>query len=320
MSLRVIDPGLFTLVVDQGRPATRSLGVPVGGAADRLSLALGNALVGNRDNAAALEITLAGPTLQTDTSLAAVVYGAPFVIDGSQHTGSTGLRVGTTFTLLPGETLTIGGTHAGMRAYLCVRGGIPAQEILRSRSSLGPLNAGQQLACDASTIQARFLPDSVGQTFVAADEQDSPISLRVVTGAQADWFQSGVLFEQEFEVTPASNRMGLRLRGSPLTPAPAPNGQQAGIREMTSEPVAPGAVQVTRDGQCIILGVDGQTIGGYPKIAHVIAADLDRVGQIRPGRRLRFAEVSLEDAANLHRARQRELAGWLTRLETSLGS
>jgi antagonist of KipI len=204
-----------------------------------------------------------------------------------------------------------------MRAYLCVRGGFHEHEILRSRSSLGPLSAGQQLACDPSTIQARFLPDSVGQTFVPAGEQDSPMSLRVIAGAQADWFQPGVLFDQEFEVTPSSNRMGLRLRASAL--APRPNGQQAGIREMTSEPVAPGAVQVTRAGQCIILGVDGQTIGGYPKIAHVIAADLDRVGQIRPGQRLRFTEVSLEEAANLHRARERELAEWLTRLETSLG-
>src|SRR5438034_5798848 len=99
--------------------------------------------------------------------------------------------------------------------------------------------------------------------------------------------------------------MGLRLEGKPL-PLPA--------REMLSEPVCPGTVQVTRDGQCIILGVEGQTIGGYPKIAQVIHADLDKLGQLRPGECLRFRSVHLAEAETIYRRKQTELHEWMTRL------
>src|SRR5207248_11220518 len=100
-------------------------------------------------------------------------------------------------------------------------------------------------------------------------------------------FPGDVLAGRAFRVTAAGNRMGLRLQGEAL-PVPA--------REMVSEPVCPGSVQVTRDGQCIVLGVDGQTIGGYPKVAQVIGADLDKLGQLRPGERIDFERVTLEEA------------------------
>ncbi len=99
--------------------------------------------------------------------------------------------------------------------------------------------------------------------------------------------------------------MGLRLSGEPLN-FPA--------RELVSEPISPGAVQVTRDGQCIVLGVDGQTIGGYPKIAHVISADLDLLAQLRPGDQVRFVSVSQEEARERYRQRQRKLGQWQERL------
>src|SRR3954470_2281049 len=138
MSLRVLDPGLQSLLVDFGRPAARSLGVPVGGAADRAALALGNALVGNPPDAAALEISLAGPTLQADSELACVLFGAPFEIWSDRRK----LTAGKTFTLQQGEELHIGGTRAGMRAYFCVRGGCDGPLVLGSRSALEPLRAG----------------------------------------------------------------------------------------------------------------------------------------------------------------------------------
>src|SRR5437016_14427850 len=116
MTLHVIEPGMYTIVVDQGRPGWRSLGVPVGGAADRFAFALGNALVGNGPDCAALEITLAGPTVQADGKLACVLYGAPFEIISNQRQ----LAAGRTFTLQAGEELRIGHTRSGMRAYLCV--------------------------------------------------------------------------------------------------------------------------------------------------------------------------------------------------------
>jgi len=281
--------GLHTTIVDGGRPHSRSLGVPLGGAADRLALQLGNALVGNPPLTSALEITLIGPTLSADVPLACVLFGAPFTLE----TDSRSLRAGKTFTLQPGELLRIGGTAQGARAYLCIRGGIEAPLILGSRSGLTALTAGTQLECQAGEMAGRFL-----------DWEPEPVDapLRVLPGGQADWFAPEALTQTQFTVTPASNRMGIRLHGPPLW---------AGGREMVSEPVCPGTVQVTRDGQCIVLGVDGQTIGGYPRIAQVISADLDRLGQLRPGETIRFVYVGLAEAESAARQRQQTLRRWL---------
>lgn len=294
MSLRVIDSGLHTLVVDYGRRRWRSLGVPVGGAADRFSLAIGNALVGNRADAAALEITLAGPTLEAECDLACVVDGAPFelTVDGQL------LSAGKTFTLQEGETLHIGATATRLRAYLCVRGGIGVAPILDSRSGLHPVRVGDRLPCQSGDIGGRWIENAE-----ATDTE--PVVLRFLDGPQVDWLRADDLPECAFTVTPASNRMGLRLSG-PALALPA--------RELLSEPVCPGTVQVTRDGQCIILGVDGQTIGGYAKIAQVISADLDRVGQLRPGASIKFARVTMDEAESAYRRRRAELDEWVVRL------
>jgi antagonist of KipI len=304
MTLHVLEPGLCTLVVDFGRPHYRSLGVPVGGAADRTALALGNGLVGNTPDAAALELSLAGPTLQARCPLACVVQGAPFELASDRQQ----LTLGKTFTLQPDEVLRIGGTPRGMRAYVCVRGGIQEPVILGSRSSLQPLRAGSELPCLPDQIQARFIhcaPEKPGQKI-----------LRVLEGPQASWFTVEDFFAssedstppQLFRVSPASNRMGMRLQGKPL---------HVPGRELISEPVCPGSVQVTHDGQCIVLGVDGQTIGGYPKIAQVISADLDTLGQIRPGETVAFRRVSLEEAEAAYRKKWAEVSEWLVRLRTA---
>jgi allophanate hydrolase subunit 2 len=295
--LRVLRAGLCSLVVDLGRPHCRSLGVPVGGAADRLALAVGNALVGNPPGAAALEVSGVGPTLVSDASLACVLYGAPF----EMKIGGLPWPAGKTFTLRPAEELHVGGTPTGLRAYLCVRGGLQVPTILDSRSGLAPMQAGAELPCLPGVMRPRLLLHSFERGVEAG-------LFRVIDGVQADWFDMAEFSGQSFMVTPASNRMGLRLAGRPLT---LPG------REMVSEPVCPGSVQVTHDGQCVVLGIDGQTIGGYPKIAQVIGADLDALGQLRPGDAIRFERVSLEQAEALHRARQAELNAWLTRLRAA---
>ncbi len=303
--LKLLTPGLCTLVVDHGRPTTRSLGVAVGGAADRSSLALGNGLVGNPPTAAALEITLAGPTLQATSPLACVLFGAPFEI----ATDRRPLIAGTTFTLRPDETLRIGGTPRGLRAYLCVRGGLLTPLVLGSRSSLEPLRAGAELPCRTGAIAGRSLhlvPDGDLLREYLAGLAQPPLRLRALAGAQADWFAQEQFFGgPHFSVTSSSDRMGLRLLGQPLRVPP---------RELVSEPVCPGAVQVTRDGQCLVLGVDGQTIGGYPKVGQVIAADLDLLGQVRPGDRVWFERLEVEEAEGLYCKRQLALKEWLMRL------
>ncbi len=297
MSFQVLDPGFQSLLVDYGRLTSRSLGVPNGGAADRLSLALGNALVGNRPDAVALEITLTGPSLRADAETAGLVFGAPFDL----HSDRQPLSAGKTFTLKAGELLRIGGTPRGLRAYLCVPGGFESPLILNSRSALEPLRAGETLVCPASRLPARSLGTNAPSSLPSSD----CAILRILPGIQAGWFNLDQFIAQTFQITPASDRMGLRLRGEPLA---RPD------REIVSEPVCPGSVQVTNDGQCIILGVDGQTIGGYPKIAQVIRADLDRLGQFRPGDQIRFSPVSLDEAEALALRQVAELHGWLARL------
>jgi 5-oxoprolinase (ATP-hydrolysing) subunit C len=325
MSLIVLEPGIESRIVDLGRPGTRSLGIPVGGAADRRSLILGNSLIGNPPDAAALEIALKGPRLRADADVGCVLFGAPFearrdtiwslweknwfdtptmpgLSSEYRSTESEGVAAGHSFTLPAGGELEIRGTVAGSRAYLCVRGGFDVPTILASRSGLAPISKGESLKCAPSNIDVRYCPDSQG-------DYPSAWTVAVLPGLQASWFDEREFFNQTFTVTPASNRMGLRLSGKPLT---LPQ------KEIISEPVCPGSIQVTRDGQCIILGVDGQTIGGYPKIAQVIQADLDSLGQMRPGQSICFTRISLEDALRRDREAQAKLRAWSLRLRLAL--
>ena len=293
MGLRVLEPGLYSLLVGRGRVGSRHLGVGVGGPADAAACALGNALVGNRAEALAVEVALLGPTLRAEAPVAGVVFGAPFELSSSL---GQPLEVGRTFNLAIGECLKIGGTPGGCRAYLCVAGGFAGREILGSESALEPIRRGDALECRPSFLWPRY-PGSV-VTIGAGD-------LRVLPGVQSEWFDSAPFFDQTYTVADASDRMGLRLKGVRLVRPP---------RELVSEPVAPGTVQITNDGLPVILGVDGQTIGGYPKIAHVIRADLDALGQLRPGDRVRFVGVSPAQAAEAHSAARaalrRRLALW----------
>jgi antagonist of KipI len=303
MSLAVLDPGLLSLLVDHGRPRTRALGVPVGGAADRTALALANALVGNPPDAVAVEVTLSGPTVEARHRTAAVVFGSPFQLSLNGQP----IPAGTTFTLESGDVLRVGGTRSGVRGYLCVAGGFDAPEILGSRSGLEPLKAGDVLDCRQSRCEPRSLP-FVSCEPPRADARGSPQAVRVLDGPQRDWFADDRFFTQVYEVTPASNRMGLRLKGGALVRRPG---------ELLSEAVAPGAVQVTNDGLPVVLGVDGQTIGGYPKVAHVIRADLDVLARLRPGDLVRFERVTPEEAQAAAKEQAAELHRWLARLRAA---
>ena len=294
MGLRVLEPGLYSLLVGRPRPGTRHLGVPVGGPADSTACVLGNALLGNPAEALALEITLQGPTLQATAPVAGVVFGAPFDLSGSW-------MIGQTFNLVAGDLLKIGGTATGCRAYLCVSGGFVGPCILGSNSALEPIRRGDSLECAASNLKPRW---GVGKV-----DSDSTV-LRVLPGPQRSWFPDSQFFDRTYTVATASNRMGLRLLGDPLIRPP---------RELTSEPVASGAVQITNDGLPVILGVDGQTIGGYPKIAHVIRADLDTLGQLRPGSTVRFVESFVAEAEAAFQSKRaalkRTFARWRTAFE-----
>lgn len=298
MSLRVLSPGTHSLIVDGGRPRTRSLGIPLGGPADRTSLAIGNVLAGNAPLTAALEITLTGPTLIATQDVGMCVFGAPFQVcrDGDA------IEAGHTFTLKQGQTLRIGGTPRGCRAYLCVPGGFRYPKVLESVTGFAPLLTEDILECDASFLPGRGL----GTNSITLEKV---VPLRCLPGPQADWFNNA-FFLNTFLVTPDCNRMGLRLDGPPL---------KMSKRELVSEAVAPGAIQITNEGKPIVLGVDGQTIGGYPKIANVISADLDQLGQLRPGDDVRFQLVSERKAEELSAKQREALNDQLRRISFGIG-
>ncbi|MSR54383.1 MAG: biotin-dependent carboxyltransferase [Gemmataceae bacterium] len=298
MSLRILSPGTHTLVVDGGRPRTRSLGIPVGGPSDRSALAIGNALVGNAPQTPALEITLMGPTLIAVRDVGMGVFGAPFQV----YRDGEAIEAGHTFTLKEGQTLRTGGTPRGCRAYLCVPGGFRFPKVLDSVTGFKPVLADDILECNSSVLPGRGLGTNPSIS-------EKTVRLRCLPGPQADWFKDA-FFSNSYRVTPDCNRMGLRLDGPPL---------KMPKRELVSEAVAPGAIQITNEGKPIAIGVDGQTIGGYPKVAHIISADIDRLAQLRPGDDVRFQLVSARKAEEFSTKQRVELHELLRRIAFGIG-
>jgi biotin-dependent carboxylase-like uncharacterized protein len=307
MALIVIDPGLSTTVQDAGRPGYREWGVPVGGAFDRGSAELANALAANPSGCAVLEMTLLGGTYQADCSLALALAGAPLEAKVvSRSSTEHRLHPPTSFSLHDGDRLILGRTLFGARAYLAVKGGWQTRLHLGSRSSEQRIRAGQTLPADAGTIPTRR-PSGPAST----SPTDEPF--RIMAGPDGrchSEFDEAFWCDRRFQVGSRSDRMGLRLQGEPVTITSAP--------ERLSTPVAPGAIQVA-GGQLIVLGVACGTMGGYPHVAHVISADLDRLGQLKPGDEIAFRRVTLEEARDLDRAARQARAALLQRLATVVG-
>ena len=303
MGLLVINPGVSATVQDLGRTGYREWGVPIGGAFDRGSAALANALLGNPPDCAVLELTLFGGVYEAQIPLALALAGAPLAAsiktDGSP---SRPLDVPQSFSMVPGERLFLGGVAAGARTYLAVKGGWITPLLLGSRSREQRLRAGVSLDAEPGHIAARRPAEALW-------EPPDKVPLRVIDGpdlAQAVDFEAWA--RARFRVGPQASRMGLRLDGPALAVAASP--------ARISTPVAPGAVQIA-GGQAIILGVACGTVGGYPHVAHVIAADLGRAGQLRPGDTIELRRVSLSEArtndGDLRRARI-DRYRWMTTL------
>jgi antagonist of KipI len=291
--IQVQAPGLLTTVQDLGREGFGPIGVSPSGAADPISLRLGNRLVGNVESAAGLEMTLLGGTFLFSEGAILALTGSDF---GATLDGTT-VALGTSFEVAPGQTLCLGSTRSGARCYLCVQGGITVPPFLRSASThilsgLGgfdgrPLRERDLLRIGPATKP--FRKRTIGPHL--SEHLSSRKVLRVTPGPQVDWFSElslRVFYEAAYRVAEQSNRMGLRLEGALVSPH--------GGRQMITEGVSLGAIQVPAGGLPIILFVDQQTTGGYPKIANVISADLHRVGQLRPRDEIRFEQVTFEAA------------------------
>ncbi len=301
-AVEVLKPGLFTTIQDLGRPGYQRFGVSPGGAMDRFALRVANWLVGNEGNAAALEITLIGPELKFEADAIVAVGGASVRDLPSWQP----IRVSA------GQRLSLDALTSGCRAYLAVAGGIDVKPVLESsatyvRAHLGgwegrALRAGDRLEWRPSSVSyLRWEHWRVGSDVLP--HYSAAPAVRFVRGAQWDWFPAAsreLLTSETFTLTRNSDRMGLRLAGPALV--------RTDTREMASEAVAFGSIQVPPDGQPIVLMAERQTLGGYPKIADVISVDLPVLAQLKPGDTVRFREVSGEEAEQRYLNNERALA------------
>ena len=294
--IHVQAPGLLTTVQDLGREGFGPLGVSPSGAADPISLRLGNQLVSNPQGAAALEMTLLGGTFLFPQRAVVALTGSDFgaTLDGMPLDRSTAIEVS------PGQTLRVGSTRSGARCYFCVQGGIVVKPFLGSASThllsgLGGYEGRALRKGDVLHIGPEIAPFRKTTVAARASEQLSPRKVfRVTPGPQSDWFPESsfrTFYAGTYRVAEDSNRMGLRLEGQPIA-------RESG-GEMITEGVSIGAVQITAGGLPIILFVEQQTTGGYAKIANVISADLHSLGQLRPRDEIRFEQVDWETARTL---------------------
>jgi antagonist of KipI len=298
----VLSPGFLTTVQDLGRPGYAHLGISASGAADALSLRIGNLLVGNPEGTAALEMTLVGGTFEFAAGATVALTGSEFASDAPWYCA---------FQRNPGDPLQIGPTRAGARCYLCVRGGIVVPPVLGSASThlltgMGGLEGralkkGDVLRIgDAVAGPPRLArPPQIFRDVTRLDVTRRDV-IRVTGGPQRSWFRNGI-DGAVYSVAEDSNRMGLRLVG-PKLECP---------RELLTEGVSLGAIQVPPGGQPIVTFVEHQTTGGYPKVANVITADLPAVGQLRPRDHVRFECVTIRQALELLRQQEEQLCSWI---------
>ena len=306
-SLSVLSPGFLSSVQDLGRFHCAHWGISPAGAADPIALRLGNSLLGNPPGAPAVEMTLTGGSFRFDSDLSIAITGSDFdpTLDGSA------VPMWQTILVRAGQVLRCGPTKSGARCYLCVSGGIEVPPLLSSSSthvlnSLGgfdgrPLSAGDVLRCGPCELPARVNCSAVKESALRSLYRAGPF--RITPGLQIDLFskEARTLFSSAvYLVKEDSNRMGLRLSGPPLDRGTA--------KEMTTEGVSLGDIQVPPDGQPIILFVESPTTGGYPKIANVVLPDIHRLGQCRPRDTLSFQFVALEEARSLLTEQERLLA------------
>lgn len=324
MNATAIRAGFLTSVQDLGRVGLREFGVSPGGALDPYALRVANLLVGNEESAAGLEITFGGLRLRFGNDRIIAWCGGNF----EACIGSTDLPSGHAALVRSGEDLSIESPAIGCRAWVAISGGIDVPIVLGSRSSdlkagFGGMNGratrdGEEVPIGKNSECSQNLAKKLAREKIASwkpphnwsnPARREPL-LRFVRGADGSHCAPGAMETfgaENFFVSPDSDRMGVRLDGPRL--------ERSSEADLLSEAVAPGTVQVPPNGKPILLLNDCQTIGGYPKLAHVISADLPRAAQLRPGENVMFHEVSLADAHARLWQLERDLARFAIGLE-----
>lgn len=298
--LKVIAPGFHTTVQDSGRRGYQRAGVPVSGALDRDGFMLANGLAGNDPNAASLELIGSGPEFEVvaPSVRVALVGSGSIEIGGREEL----VRCDRSVRLTQGETFRVRLGSDAFCSYLAVEGGVDVPLCLGSRSTYTRAGfggfAGRQLR--AGDMLHGSIGDAAARAELMLNESrdlrlDQPI--RVVLGPQDDYFTAAAIEELlsgSYKITPASDRMGMRLAGPAL--------EHKSDYNIVSDGIVAGSIQVPGSKLPIVLMVDAQTTGGYPKIATVISADLPVLGVRGAGREVRFQRVSREEAETIRRA------------------
>ncbi len=312
MSIEVLAPGLQTTIQAGARVGMRHLGVPASGAADPLSLALANRLLGNDLLAPALEVTLVGPTLRFNVATAIALSGGVAQVT----LGGEPIEFHSTIIVNQGDELTIAAVEIGARVYVAFAGGLQAQEMLGSCSTymaagFGGYEGRALVEGDVLQLQKQNTNIDVAHT---PEEFRLPIkstwALRICRSAESDLLQDeqlGELTNTNWIIGRRADRMGMQLDGPMIS--------VSSDGRMPSAPVFPGTIQCPGNGSPFMLSVDAGTTGGYPRIAQVARADRHLLGQLRPGDHVRFLPRQPQEAIDGLHAKHDYWREWLPDIE-----
>ncbi|WP_419888086.1 biotin-dependent carboxyltransferase family protein [Neobacillus niacini] len=291
---KVLKPGLQTTVQDVGRFGFREFGVSISGAMDPFSLQMGNLLVGNDLEEAALEAPLIGPVLLALYDVSIAICGGNL----SPQINEQEIPLWKSIVIKKGQILSFGELKEGARTYISIAGGIHVPIVLNSKSTYltgkfgglegraikkGDILYGNPFTRRNRNLHTKLIP-----------KYTNPITVRVIVGPHTEKFTSkGIetFLTKEYSVTTQSNRMGYQLTG--------PQIEHSGAADIISDAIPFGGIQVPASGQPIILMAEHQTTGGYSRIGTVISADIPLLAQAQPGTRIRFKQVSLQTAQKL---------------------
>jgi biotin-dependent carboxylase-like uncharacterized protein len=308
--LHILKPGLMTTVQDLGRTGFQNLGIGISGALDPIALRLANLLVGNEPTNGALEVLYVGPTIEVEADSVRMSFvgaaAAVEILPDRWARSGTRMEIMRSVRLHRGEVVRVGSLAGGASLYIGVEGGFDIEPMLGSvstniRAGTGGWHPRAMLPGDRLPLR-RLRASDREECRAQGIEFRAPTSIRAIPGPQDDYFDEAEVarfFKSEYTVQSGSDRVGLRLQGEAIRHAKGFN--------IASDATVPGSIQVPGNGQPIILMADRQTVGGYPKIATVISADLPKLGRLSIGSKTAFEQVTVETAQALRRSMLSEL-------------
>ncbi|MEO6546959.1 MAG: biotin-dependent carboxyltransferase family protein [Ferruginibacter sp.] len=296
MGIKIIKPGMFTTIQDQGRNGYRSYGIGPSGAMDFFAASIANILAGNKENCPVLEMHFPAPELLFEQDSIVSITGADF----NAYIDDVNADVWKPIFVKKGQQLCFKKYSNGARAYLSIHGGMKADKWLNSYSTHTSLQVGgfsgrplkkEDIIQLNSNLSVPNVAGFTGVAALALPVYEQKNNIRCIAGPEWSWMDDiskTKFLEEIFSITPQSNRMGYRLQGADLLMEDA--------HELVSSPVDAGTLQLLPNGQLIVLMADHQTTGGYPRVAGVIGADLPKLAQQPIHGKLQFELVSVETA------------------------